>query len=87
MDWTRRFGRVSISIDAPVPLVKQVHEMLYIIEKDYNFYHKTINLIGAHDSFREISQGEEIPEYRVIITKLDHIHMQGLFIYFEEITQ
>ena len=87
MDWTRRFGRVSISIDAPVPLVKQVHEMLFIIEKDYSFYHKTSNLIAAHDSFREISPGEEVPEYRVIVTKLDHIHMQGLFIYFEEITQ
>lgn len=61
--------------------------MLYIVEKDYNFHHKTINLIGVHDSFREISHGEEVPEYRVIVTKLDNIHMQGLFIHFEEITQ
>ena len=61
--------------------------MLFIIEKDYSFYLKTINLIAVHDSFREISPGEEVPEYKVIVTELDHIHMQGLFIYFEEITQ
>lgn len=87
MNFGKRFGRISISIDAPAPLVERVHKMLFIIEKDYSFYLKTINLIAAHDSFREISHGEEIPEYKVIVTKLDHIHMQGLFIYFEEITQ
>ncbi len=87
MDWTRRFGRVSISMEAHKSIREQLCKMLLIVEKDYSFYSKTINLVAIHDSFREISHGEEIPEYRIIVTKLDHIHMQGLFIYFEEITQ
>ncbi len=87
MNWTRRFGRVSIARKAHKSIMEQLCKMLLIVEKDYSFYSKTINLVAIHDSFREISHGEEIPEYRIIVTKLDHIHMQGLFIYFEEITQ
>lgn len=86
MTLNNRVGRISISSDVPASLIKKVHEILFIIEKDYNFYKKTIDLIAIHDSFRELSPGEEPPEYRVFVAELDHIHMQGLFIYFEEIT-
>lgn len=86
MIFGNRFGRLSIAIEMPASLIKKVHEMLFIIEKDYSFYKETIDLIATHDSFRELSPGEEPPEYRVFVVELDHIHMQGLFIYFEEIT-
>lgn len=86
MIFGNRLGRLSISSDVPASLIKKVHEILFIIEKDYNFYKKTIDLIAIHESFREILPEEEIPEYRVFVAELDHIHMQGLFIYFEEIT-
>lgn len=86
MIFGNRVGRINISADVPASLIRKVHEMLFIIEKDYSFYRKTINLIAIHESFRELSPGEELPEYRVFVAELDHIHMQGLFIYFEEIT-
>ena len=86
MIFGNRIGRLSIPIEMPASLIRKVHEMLFIIEKDYSFYRKTIDLIATHDSFREIFPGEEVPEYKVFVAELDHIHMQGLFIYFEEIT-
>lgn len=86
MTLNNRVGKISISANVPASLIRKVHEMLFIIEKDYSFYRKTIDLIAIHDSFREALPEEEIPEYRVFVAELDHIHMQGLFIYFEEIT-
>ena len=79
----RRIGRVLISQKiTPECLMELVHKDLYILDKHYNFYADEIELIAVHDSFDPISAGEEIPEYTVCVTMLDHIHMQGPFFYY-----
>lgn len=79
---SRKIGRIFISQTVPEYLIELAQKDLYILDKIYDFYNDRLELIVIHDSFDLVPNEEEIPEYTVCVTMLDHIHMQGPFFYY-----
>lgn len=80
-----RLGIVKISSMLAEDLQIALYKMLWIQDKIYQFYCDRIILIASHPGFDPLEEGEIIPEYKVIVTHLDHIHFQGDFMYLERV--
>jgi len=79
----RRLGIVKISPMLAEDLQIALYKMLWVQDKVYQFYCDRIMLVASHTEFDPLEDGELIPEYKVIVTHLDHIHFQGDFMYLE----
>ncbi len=81
----RNLGVVRISVDIPDDWEMELHRILWIQDKVYQYYCDQIILIAAHPDFDFLEEGQIIPEYKAIFLEMNHIHFQGRFIYFERL--
>lgn len=68
---SNKLGKFSVSLALLADRsdkLKEVMSEVTILEATNHFHNNTIEYIGVSDSFRELDEGETIPEYRVIYT-------------------
>ncbi len=87
MTWNKKrdLGIVRIPASLYQEIKRQLHKILLVEDKVYQYYSDEILLISRHPEFDLLKSGEIIPEYKMVVSYLDNIHFQGRFIHFERL--